>query len=514
MRLVILHTILLQLWVGIVRADEKRVLIHVFDKETKQKKFVEVSESEARIILNRQAQLVNARSFYIDPLLKRPITPEKIEIARKVADRAAKPVKNNEDVAAARRFFEETTEPLIRGGEKPEKVKEFVDSLVEMSREDEIGKKYFGERSQGLEELVRLTREAEATKAATDQSEASKAEIDAIKKERETEAKKQKEIEAQRKEQELKNQLEQQALAQALNQASQGNGRGGSGGGSGGNNNSSNNKSPELPKSETPQIKDNNFADQLAKVINQKNNTPDLSSLFNNNSNSSSSNKEKKDDAFKFDISPKTPKNDKIEPVKASVPNSDPSSPVNPTAAQNPEGALENFLSGPSSIPQLMAGSISDPFNPSAGGNAGGNQALSNGAGGANGFGGGIQGGIQGGNGSNASDIFSSVGQVDYGDRPPPIRKDSAAYGGEGGSGEGGSDAYGGANGSAQKKGTTSLLDELTLMSNNPRAKGRGIMAFVGFQVKDFCTKSSSKKMAICNTRNREKKERISLVTP
>jgi len=510
LRLVILHTILLQLWVGIVRADEKRVLIHVFDKETKQKKFVEVSESEARIIVNRQAQLVNARSFYIDPLLKRPITPEKIEIARKVADRAAKPVKNNEDVAAARRFFEETTEPLIRGGEKPEKVKEFVDSLVEMSREDEIGKKYFGERSQGLEELVRLTREAEATKAATDQSEASKAEIDAIKKERETEAKKQKEIEAQRKEQDLKNQLEQQALAQALNQASQGNGRGGSGGGSGGNNNSSNNKSPELPKSETPQIKDNNFADQLAKVINQKNNTPDLSSLFNNNSNSSNSSKEKKDDAFKFDISSKTPKNDKIEPVKASVPNSDPSSPVNPTAAQNPEGALENFLSGPSSIPQLMAGSVSDPFNPSAGGSAGGGQV----GGGSGGFGGGIQGGMQGGNGSNASEIFSSVGQVDYGDRPPPIRKDSAAYGGEGGSGEGGSDAYGGANGSAQKKGTTSLLDELTLMSNNPRAKGRGIMAFVGFQVKDFCTKPGSKKMAICNTRNREKKERISLVTP
>lgn len=517
MKLVILHTILMQLWVGVVWGEATHVMIEVRDAKTQLSKFVEVTREQAEQIISRRNQLRSARDFYIDPLLSKPITPEKLAIAKKIADRAVQPVRSEAEAEQARQFFEDATRPLLAKGESSEKVKTFVENLVAISQESEELKPYLGEKTANLEDIVKLTREAEETKKIQDQAEALKAESDASKKESDAAAKKQAEQEkTKQQEQAFQKQLEQQALAQALNQANEKeNGRGASGGNSGGNNNSSSNKTPELPKSETPKINQDNFSDQLAKVINQKNNTPDFNSLFNNNSSSSSnSSKEKKDDGFKFDISPKTPKTDKVEPVKASVPQADPSNPLNPTAAQLPEGALENFLSGPSSVPQLMAASVSDTFNPAFNGNSGGNPTGGNPPNGAGGFGGGINGGMPTGAGmGNASEIFSSVGQIEYGDRPPPIRKDSAAYGGEGGAGagEGGSEALNNSGGSNQKKLANSLLDELTLMSNNPRAKGRGIMAFVGFQVKDFCTKSGARKMAICSVK---KRERVSLVAP
>lgn len=280
---------------------------------------------------------------------------------------------------------------------------------------------------------------------------------------------------------------QQAALAQALQQQQQQN-QGGSGAGK---SDSEKPKAPEAPKFDPPKKQDS-LSDKLEKALSQKSNSPDLSSLSNNNNSAANSNKEEKKEPFKFDISPKTSLNE-VKPVKAAVPGGDANSPIDPSNSSAGNGS-SNFLSGPTSNPAVIS---SNGAAPSAGQ---GEEASSPG-----GFGGGVKGNTAVNNGG-AQDIFSSVGNVEYGALPPPIRKASADYSGEGGGGEGGGNDISPAN-SYQAPKKEFLFNELILLTNNPRAQGRGLMALVGFQLKDICTKPAAVKVGLCVVKAEEAKK-------
>ena len=290
------------------------------------------------------------------------------------------------------------------------------------------------------------------------------------------------------KEKESKLQAAQQAsLAQALQQQQNQN-QGGSGAGK---SDSEKPKAPEPPKFDPPKKQDS-LSDKLEKALSQKSNSPDLSSLSNNNNSAANSNKEEKKEPFKFDISPKTSLNE-VKPVKAAVPGGDANSPIDPSNSSAGNGS-SNFLSGPTSNPSVIS---SNEGGPSAGQD---NQASSPG-----GFGGGVNGNTAV-NNNGAQDIFSSVGNVEYGALPPPIRKASADYSGEGGGGEGGGNDISSPN-SYQAPKKELLFNELILLTNNPRAQGRGLMALVGFQLKDICTKPAAVKVGLCVVKAEEAKK-------
>ena len=280
---------------------------------------------------------------------------------------------------------------------------------------------------------------------------------------------------------------QQAALAQALQQQQQQN-QGGSGAGK---SDSEKPKPPEPPKFDPPKKQDS-LSDKLEKALSQKSNSPDLSSLSNNNNSAANSNKEEKKEPFKFDISPKTSLNE-VKPVKAAVPGGDANSPIDPSNSSAGNGS-SNFLSGPTSNPAVIS---SNGAAPSAGQ---GEEASSPG-----GFGGGVKGNTAVNNGG-AQDIFSSVGNVEYGALPPPIRKASADYSGEGGGGEGGGNDISSPN-SYQAPKKEFLFNELILLTNNPRAQGRGLMALVGFQLKDICTKPAAVKVGLCVVKAEEAKK-------
>ena len=281
---------------------------------------------------------------------------------------------------------------------------------------------------------------------------------------------------------------QQAALAQALQQQQQQN-QGGSGAGK---SDSEKPKPPEPPKFDPPKKQDS-LSDKLEKALSQKSNSPDLSSLSNNNNSAANSNKEEKKEPFKFDISPKTSLNE-VKPVKAAVPGGDANSPIDPSNSSAGNGS-SNFLSGPTSNPAVIS---SNGAAPSAGQ---GEEASSPG-----GFGGGVKGNTAVNNGG-AQDIFSSVGNVEYGALPPPIRKASADYSGEGGGGgEGGGNDISSPN-SYQAPKKEFLFNELILLTNNPRAQGRGLMALVGFQLKDICTKPAAIKVGLCVVKAEEAKK-------
>jgi len=280
---------------------------------------------------------------------------------------------------------------------------------------------------------------------------------------------------------------QQAALAQALQQQQQQN-QGGSGAGK---SDSEKPKAPEPPKFDPPKKQDS-LSDKLEKALSQKSNSPDLSSLSNNNNSAANSNKEEKKEPFKFDISPKTSLNE-VKPVKAAVPGGDANSPIDPSNSSAGNGS-SNFLSGPTSNPAVIS---SNGAAPSAGQ---GEEASSPG-----GFGGGVKGNTAVNNGG-AQDIFSSVGNVEYGALPPPIRKASADYSGEGGGGEGGGNDISSPN-SYQAPKKELLFNELILLTNNPRAQGRGLMALVGFQLKDICTKPAAVKVGLCVVKAEEAKK-------
>ena len=296
--------------------------------------------------------------------------------------------------------------------------------------------------------------------------------------------------------------IQQQALLAAAAQAQQGNqggGGSGSGSGSGGSKGSSSPQSPSSSNDSQP--KHDNLADQLSKAFSQNNQNQNLSSLFNNNNSSSSnsSSEKKKEDGFKFDVTPKTSQNE-VKPVAKNT-LGDNSAAVDPSS-QGFNPSLQNVLSGPTSVPQLI--SQASPNNPFALGGEGG--------GGGQGFSGNVKSNGGSSDGGNAQEIFSGVGKVDYGELPPPIRKASPDFGGEGGgfgeSGEGG----GGSTTSPKANKKESLINELVLMTDNPRAKGRGIMAFVGVQVKDVCNKPGLKKIGVCGSpKQKNRFERVSV---
>lgn len=279
---------------------------------------------------------------------------------------------------------------------------------------------------------------------------------------------------------------QQAALAQALQQQQQQN-QGGSGAGK---SDSEKPKPPEPPKFDPPKKQDS-LSDKLEKALSQKSNSPDLSSLSNNNNSAANSNKEEKKEPFKFDISPKTSLNE-VKPVKAAVPGGDANSPIDPSNS-SAGNSSSNFLSGPTSNPAVIS---SNGAAPSAGQ---GEEASSPG-----GFGGGVKGNTAVNNGG-AQDIFSSVGNVEYGALPPPIRKASADYSGEGGGEGGGNDISSPNSYQAPKK--EFLFNELILLTNNPRAQGRGLMALVGFQLKDICTKPAAIKVGLCVVKAEEAKK-------
>jgi hypothetical protein len=75
---------------------------------------------------------------------------------------------------------------------------------------------------------------------------------------------------------------------------------------------------------------------------------------------------------------------------------------------------------------------------------------------------------------------------------------------------EGSEEGEGSSNGdftskSSQKRGDGLLVNQIVLTMNNPKAKGRGIMAYVG-ATNDFCDGPQGKRMAVCHIR-REKGE-------
>ncbi|MCX6102300.1 MAG: hypothetical protein NT000_03430 [Proteobacteria bacterium] len=280
---------------------------------------------------------------------------------------------------------------------------------------------------------------------------------------------------------------QQAALAQALQQQQQQN-QGGSGAGK---SDSEKPKPPEPPKFDPPKKQDS-LSDKLEKALSQKSNSPNLSSLSNNNNSAANSNKEDKKEPFKFDISPKTAINE-VKPVKAAVPGGDANSPIDPSNS-SAENNSSKFLSGPTSNPPVIS---SNEGRPSGGQ---GEEASSPG---------GLSGGVKGKtavNNGGAQDIFSSVGNVEYGALPPPIRKASADYSGEGGGGEGGGNDISSPN-SYQAPKKEFLFNELILLTNNPRAQGRGLMALVGFQLKDICTKPAAIKVGLCVVKAEEAKK-------
>ena len=338
----------------------------------------------------------------------------------------------------------------------------------------------FNSKNTPKEELEQMVKTLQATAPGLDKQEAEVKSEEASEKAR---AAREKE-----KEKESKLQAAQQAsLAQALQQQQNQN-QGGSGEGK---SDSEKPKPPEPPKFDPPKKQDS-LSDKLEKALSQKSNSPDLSSLSNNNNSAANSNKEEKKEPFKFDISPKTSLNE-VKPVKAAVPGGDANSPIDPSNSSAGNGS-SNFLSGPTSNPSVIS---SNEGGPSAGQD---NQASSPG-----GFGGGVNGNTAV-NNNGAQDIFSSVGNVEYGALPPPIRKASADYSGEGGGGEGGGNDISSPN-SYQAPKKELLFNELILLTNNPRAQGRGLMALVGFQLKDICTKPAAVKVGLCVVKAEEAKK-------
>lgn len=510
MRLVILHTILMMLWLGTAlvadvpptplgkhavagRNEKGESAVFYFDTEADKNQF-----------LATQQKFRQSGNFFIDPLLAPPVARQRAEKVAELVEAATSKTFSNDD--EAKDFFTTFTRNIIAnlppGKSDPNKVNEFVDNLVA------INKKYEGplvhlmnDRKFELENVLSKARSAKEIATAQEARDAAQKDINDLTKKEKTE----KDKDNQNKD--LLKQKELEPLIKTLNDVA-----GGGGGGPGPSPNSSgnppnnNNKPPEFTKNDNNSPKHDNLADQLSKALNQNNNNSNLGSLFGNNNNSNSSNsgnEKKKEDGFKFDISPKNSQN-KVEPVKAGAPKTDSNSPLDPSQGIKSAEGIGNVLNGPTSVPQLMAASASNPFNPSSDGGG------SSGGGGSTGS---IKGGMpSSGDGGSAAEIFSSVGKVDYGELPPPIRKDSAVFGGELGGGEGGSEGSVNVGSSSSPRKQVTLIDELLLMSENPRVKGRGIMALVGFQVKDFCQQAGANKMAVCQFRKfKNRQGKISL---
>lgn len=364
----------------------------------------------------------------------------------------------------------------------PQKQAEIVEAL----------KVFSSSKDTSSEPVSRLVRELKTKGEVLDGKEAInkiKKQTDDDKKTAEQQAAKQKEqLEKQKQAEAVQKQLEQQAIQQALQQAGQ-NG-GGSGGSGGGNSNSNRSQPPETPKFNNNNQPKHDLAEQLEKALNQKSNSPDLSSLFGNNNNNSNSSKDsdkEKKNEFKFDISPKKTI-DEVKPVKASLGDGskgsdNPIDPSNMNLSANPN----EFLSGPTSVPELAP---NNPSNPAFAGN-------DDGGGAGSGISGGIKGGAANFDNSGAQEIFQGVGKVDYGDIPPPIRKGVLDYGGGGGGGGEESYTYANNNGSSKKQ---PLVNELAFFSDKEKVKGKGLMAFVGFQFKEVCSKPNTVKAGFCKT--------------
>lgn len=337
---------------------------------------------------------------------------------------------------------------------------------------------------EAIEKIRKQTDEDRKTSQQTDQKE-------------KTLAEKQKAEEAQR------NALQQALAQQALQQAAQNsNGKGGSGGGGSGSGNSNNSQSPQIPDFNSKVETNHDLASQLDKVLNQKNNSPDLSSMFNSNnslSSSNSGNKKEKEES-KFDISPKKTI-DEVKPVKASVGGGANSgdNPLDPSA-NNLSTNPNEFLTGPSSVPDLAP---ANPARPPI-------DFGDNGSGGGTGISGGIKGGQPGFDNSGAQEIFQGVGKVEYGDLPPPIRKGALDYSGEGGSGGEETYTYSNNNGSLKKE---PLVNELVFLNDKDRVRGKGLMAFVGYQFKEVCSKPNTIKAGFCKPSplKGRKQEKLSL---
>ena len=369
---------------------------------------------------------------------------------------------------------------VAAAGSEPNDKTAVIDQIVTRYKLNEPDKKdlttALNNKNTPKEELEQMVKTLQATAPGLDKQEA----------EAKSEAASEKARAAKEKESNLQA-AQQAALAQALQQQQQQN-QGGSGAGK---SDSEKPKPPEPPKFDPPKKQDS-LSDKLEKALSQKSNSPDLSSLSNNNNSAANSNKEEKKEPFKFDISPKTSLNE-VKPVKAAVPGGDANSPIDPSNSSAGNGS-SNFLSGPTSNPAVIS---SNGAAPSAGQ---GEEASSPG-----GFGGGVKGNTAVNNGG-AQDIFSSVGNVEYGALPPPIRKASADYSGEGGGGEGGGNDISSPN-SYQAPKKEFLFNELILLTNNPRAQGRGLMALVGFQLKDICTKPAAIKVGLCVVKAEEAKK-------
>ncbi|MFM8314510.1 MAG: hypothetical protein ACKOA8_09515 [Deltaproteobacteria bacterium] len=496
MKLGIKHTVLfISLFAISVIADEPITHI-VFNPQTGEPTTVQ-GAPPPQLVRQRQNIPVVERAiiqdFLIDPLSGRRVR----EVSDMVGNVVGKTYPTEEE---ARKSFEtavgKIAKEMPRGKELTEEQKKTaVDALIAVNKDPNSWefKQAFEKISKSVQ-VASKTVEVQETKQALEDAAKKLGDADKDKKNNEEKTQKAlKEVEDKIKKQQAQD-AEREAIQDALAQqaaqnAAGGNGKGGGQGGGSGNGNSNRSQPPESPKFDNNQQQKHDFAEQLEKALNQKNNTPDLSSLFgNNNNNGSNSNsgngKEKKDD-FKFDLSPKTKQNE-VKPVKAAASNAESNTPLDPTSGNSPN-ALDQFLSGPTSVPSLVQPNPANPALADNGEGGGGGSAAPNG----------FKGSPSSFDNSGAQEIFQGVGKVDYGDMPPPIRKGTTEFGGEGGEGGMGEGyTYSNNNGSNKKE---PLVNELIFLSDNPRARGKGLMALVGYQMKEVCPMGSKAKAAVCN---------------
>lgn len=315
-----------------------------------------------------------------------------------------------------------------------------------------------------------------------------------------------------------------QAAQQAAQDAKNGKGGGGDKGGGGGGGGGKGGGEGSGNDSGKPEAKG---LDEALKHLNQgKNKEPSLSELRNSlggdqEKGRGAKDEEKKKDENKFNLGSSKASVDKdlfknnkkdLDGKKADATAADIQDPSQ-GGALNPKPNIKSaILTGPTSLPQAIADQYGRPSNATVDASFGGGDG---GGSSGSGFGGAtVSGGPAGGGGAGGSLNFNSVGQAEPYTMDPPIKKilqevqsvnaDSA---GEGSEGEGSSSENSDyTSKSAVKSGSGLFVNQILLTSGNQRAKGRGIMAYVG-NTREFCQGPQGKQMALCELRKKSQGE-------
>lgn len=304
--------------------------------------------------------------------------------------------------------------------------------------------------------------------------------------------------------------LQQQQAQQAQNAKNGGgggSGSGGSGGGGGGGSGGGIGGSNDLPQGQSIGDKLQPHNDKTPSLSQLRNNFPD----FSQNSRGASDEKKKEESPFKVGgDSKKSSESDYSSKLKTKKEMDDKAKALT-DAVQDPAAGLPQggpggnvkgmLLQGKSNVPQSLP-------NQWSGGGMNATMDASFGGGGDGGFGGAkVGGGGKGGGGGGGEGGFGmDVGKSEGFTPEPAIKKITQdLISGGAGSGDGGEgdevDGGGGNNNyttdRAMKDGSGLLVNQLVLTRDNPKVKGRGIMAYTGI-ISQMCTGSEGKGMAVC----------------